>query len=245
MLWDRFAQRRKEVAEARREAPSEDFVTPRSMSFAAGLTGRCADESGNNGANEAFLLHGTNPSGALSILGTSFKIDAAGLAAGTMFGPGVYLAEASTKSDEYAQDDPEGANKGLFAMLLCRAVVGKPFVVEEPGNYATKVTSGDFDCVLGDRERAVGTFREFIFFHEASIYPEYVLYYRRDTEDSGSRPVCQHFAKGYCKYGDKCRYAHPASATTPATVPAAGLVAPPAVVLGAPTQQVMGKSAVR
>ena len=36
--------------------------------------------------------------------------------------------------------------------------------------------------MLGDREKAVGTFREFIFFHEASVYPEYAVFYRREKD---------------------------------------------------------------
>ena len=146
------------------------------MAVDTGLVAYCSDVEATNPCNQAYLFHGTNPTSALAILGTSFKVDFAGGAAGTMFGPGVYLAEASTKSDEYAQGDSEGAYKGLFAMLICRAVVGAPFVETKPGNYAEEVTSGRFDCVLGDREKAVGTFREFIFFHEASIYPEYVVF---------------------------------------------------------------------
>merc|ERR1719230_1658435 len=111
------------------------------MAVDTGLLQRCRDEAGENLANEAFLFHGTNPTSALAILGTSFKVDFAGGAAGTMFGPGVYLAEASTKSDEYAQDDSEGAYQGLFAMLICRSVVGMPFVESTPGNYGERVIS--------------------------------------------------------------------------------------------------------
>ena len=77
----------------------------------------------------------------------------------------------------YARDDVGGEYDGLYAMLVCRAVLGQPFVTEKPGNYADKVTSGDFDCVVGDREHAVGTFREFVFFREASIYPEFAVFY--------------------------------------------------------------------
>jgi len=126
-------------------------------------------------------MHGTNPTSAVAILRTDFKIDLAGASAGTMFGPGAYLAEASSKADEYAQDDKDGAYKGLYAIVVCRAVVGRSYVVEKPGNYAKHVTSGDFHSVLGDREKAVGTFREFIFFHEESIFPEYAVFYRRES----------------------------------------------------------------
>lgn len=180
-LWDRYVSRRREVAEQHRLL--SEFVEPRTVGASVELALRCAADPGQQPVNEAYMLHGTNPSSALAILGTSFKVDFAGGAAGTMFGPGVYLAEASTKADEYAQDDAEGTYKGLFAMLVCRAIVGKPFVTQQAGNWASHVTSGAYDCVLGDREAAVGTFREFIFFHESSIYPEYVVLYQRNYED--------------------------------------------------------------
>merc|ERR1712100_423370 len=96
-----------------------------------------------------------------------------------MFGPGIYLAESSSKSDEYAADDRGGGYDGLYAIIVCRAVLGRPFITEMNGNHAEQVISGDYDCVLGDREKAVGTYREFVFFHEASIYPEYAVFYRR------------------------------------------------------------------
>eukprot|EP00927_Polykrikos_kofoidii_P066406 TRINITY_DN62006_c0_g1_i1.p1 TRINITY_DN62006_c0_g1~~TRINITY_DN62006_c0_g1_i1.p1 ORF type:complete len:1025 (-),score=129.32 TRINITY_DN62006_c0_g1_i1:206-3280(-) len=163
-----------------KHAKGSALVIPKTVAACPGLAGRCVLPSGANAANEAFLMHGTNPTSAVAILRTDFKIDLAGASAGTMFGPGAYLAEASSKADEYAQDDKDGTYKGLYAIVVCRALVGLPYVVEKPGNYFKHVVSGDFDCVLGDRERAVGTFREFIFFHEESIFPEYAVFYRRE-----------------------------------------------------------------
>jgi hypothetical protein len=179
-LWDGYAARRKDVSGMCRD-PS-GFVVPRTMSAVPQLTERCSDLENGNTANEAYLLHGTSPTSALAILSTSFKIDFAGGAAGMMFGPGIYMAESSSKADEYAQDDAEGAYKGLFAMLVCRTVVGAPFVVQEPGSYKKNVLSGSYDCVLGDREKAAGTYREFTFFHEDAVYPEYVVFYRRSFD---------------------------------------------------------------
>merc|ERR1712100_194499 len=118
-------------------------------------------------------MHGTNPTSAVSLLNTAFKVDLAGKSVGTMFGPGIYLAEASSKADEYARDDDSGAYSGLFAIVVCRAVLGRPFVTSDPGNYAHKVTPGDYDVVIGDREKVVNTYREFVFFSEDSVYPEY------------------------------------------------------------------------
>merc|ERR1719203_733271 len=123
------------------------------MHASTGLAERCSYQ-GKNPTCQSFLMHGTNPTSAVSILGTSFKVDFAGKTAGTMFGPGIYLAEASSKADEYARDDASGEFAGLFAVLLCRAVVGRPCVVEKPGDYREMVTSKKYDTVVGDREKA-------------------------------------------------------------------------------------------
>eukprot|EP00439_Symbiodinium_sp_Y106_P061959 s3343_g9.t1 len=181
-LWDRFAQRRRFVAETCQNSPNaaDFFVTPKTLNACQGLDQRCTDHSLGNPSNQAYLLHGTNPTSAVAILSSSFPVNLAGKSAGTMFGAGVYLAESSTKADEYASDDMGGEYDGLYAVLVCRAVLGRSYVVENAGDFSEKVLNGDFEHVLGDREKAVGTFREFVFFHEASIYPEYAVFYRRE-----------------------------------------------------------------
>merc|ERR1719221_2219942 len=83
------------------------------------------------GDGEALLAHGTNPSSAMAILKSGFKLSAAGKSTGTMFGYGIYLAEAMSKSDEYARDDNGGTYPGLMALLLCRCLVGNPYIVHE------------------------------------------------------------------------------------------------------------------
>merc|ERR1712151_979131 len=100
-----------------------------------------------------------------------------------MFGPGIYLAESCSKADEYSNDGDGALYKGIFAMLLCRAVLGKACFVEAPGDYRSKVTSGEYDCVVGDREKAVGTYREVILFRAKQVFPEYAVLYRRDMDD--------------------------------------------------------------
>ncbi|CAE7812633.1 Parp14 [Symbiodinium microadriaticum] len=180
VLWDRYAGRREQVA-VQLSSRGEDFpITPSTLSASLGLALRCLHEEHGNPSNEAYLLHGSNPTSALSILRTSFKMGLAGRNAGSMFGPGVYLAESSVKADEYAQDDTNGSYAGLYAVLFCRAVVGRALQVTDPADYGPLVTSGDFESVVGDRERAVGTFREFVFFHEEAIYPEFAVFYRRE-----------------------------------------------------------------
>jgi len=46
---------------------------------------------------------------------------------------------------------------------------------------------------MGDRERAVGTYREFIFYDEASVYPEFLVRYRR---------VCNNAPEAECEVAD-------------------------------------------
>ncbi|CAK9020501.1 unnamed protein product, partial [Durusdinium trenchii] len=177
-LWDRYARRRQRLEQELKG--EKDLVTPVTLAASLGLTLRCIHEDRGNASNEAYLLHGSNPTSAMSILGTSFKMDLAGKNAGSMFGPGIYMAESSVKADEYARDDTSGSYAGLFAVLFCRALVGRSLQVTDPADYGPLVTNGDFHSVVGDRERAVGTFREFVFFHEESIYPEFAVFYRRE-----------------------------------------------------------------
>ena len=87
-LWHRYAQRRAALA-----THSDDFLVPKTTLASSGLAQRC-DVPGNP-SNEAYLLHGTTPSSAVAILSSSFSVDFAGKSAGTMFGPGIYLAESS------------------------------------------------------------------------------------------------------------------------------------------------------
>mmetsp|Transcript_40343 Transcript_40343/g.94826 ORF Transcript_40343/g.94826 Transcript_40343/m.94826 type:complete len:894 (+) Transcript_40343:102-2783(+) len=189
-LWDRFAKRRKTLASTCKNDPGamQNFVVPKTMAASEGLASRCIHATFGNPANQAYLLHGTNPTAAVAILSSSFKVDLAGKTAGTMFGPGVYLAESSTKADEYARDDVGGEYDGLYAVLVCKVVLGRSFLTEKAGDFTEQVTSGRFDHVLGDREKAVGTFREFVLFHEASIYPEYAVFYRREKDGSVMAP---------------------------------------------------------
>lgn len=128
---------------------------------------------------EALLAHGTNPSSAMGILKNGFILNHAGKTTGTMFGYGIYVAECVSKSDEYAHDDNGGTYPGLRALLLCRCLVGNPYVVHEAGDYISAAKANGCDCVLGDRESKVGTYREFIFFDERQVLPEYAVIYRR------------------------------------------------------------------
>jgi len=127
----------------------------------------------------AYLFHGTNPSSAMSILKTGFALAHAGSATGTMYGEGVYMAETSSKSDEYGRDDGGNTYPGLNAILVARCFIGNPFIVNQAGDHVTTAKETGFHCVCGDRESTVGTYREFVFFNEGQIYPEFTIIYRR------------------------------------------------------------------
>lgn len=131
--------------------------------------------------NEAYLFHGTNPESAQSIARDFFRVERAGSSAGTMFGPGIYLAENASKSDEYAKEG-SGVYVGLCAVLLCRCALGEVLTVSEAGDMRERVKEGGYDAVCGDRLRAVGTFREMVFFNEEAVYPEFIVIYTRTFE---------------------------------------------------------------
>jgi len=139
--------------------------------------------------NEALLFHGTKPSACENICKSDFMINMAGSAAGSLYGPGIYFGENSSKSDEYASDDNSGIYAGLFAMLLCRVTCGKPLINEQVNPDTTAIMQAckgaapSHHSVIGDREKARGTYREFIVFNADQAYPEYVIIYKRVTEE--------------------------------------------------------------
>jgi len=134
------------------------------------------------GCNQKYLFHGTNPESAHNIARNLFQISMAGTSRGCMFGPGIYLAENASKSDEYAKEG-SGVYVGLCAMLLCRAVSGRVLTVDKSADFSEYVRSGAYDSVCGDRLAAAGTFREMIYFHEEAVYPEFIVIYARTYGD--------------------------------------------------------------
>lgn len=188
-MWVRYAQKRADLARGRHHFTAihslQGSGDVKTMPILAGGGFRerlCED------MNEVYLFHGTSPTGAMGIREDGFKLSLAGSNVGTMFGRGVYLAEASSKCDEYAQTDDSGHYEGIYGLLLCRVVCGEPFRITKSNIPAIEkaLESGEYDSVLGDREAAAGTYREFVVFDEGQIYPEYVVLYRRVFEDDDS-----------------------------------------------------------
>lgn len=128
--------------------------------------------------NEWYLWHGTSASAARNICKNDFKMRLAGSATGTLYGRGSYLAESITKADEYAKEED-----GVFTVILCRVLGGRVKLCEEREPDAEALMAdcvqGPYDCVLGDRRKVSGTYREFVIFDTENVYPEYILGYRR------------------------------------------------------------------
>jgi hypothetical protein len=181
-MWQRYCEKREEIRAKRADETLPPFDPP----IASDVVARQHDHVFHDldaSINEVYLWHGTSARAALSIAQDDFDIDLAGKGRGTMYGPGAYLAESCTKADEYARDEPGGYYEGVFAVLLCRVCMGKYFYTEERDESAgEKVQSGEYDSTLGDRAKAVGTFRELVVYDNDHLYPEYIILYTRVHE---------------------------------------------------------------
>lgn len=130
---------------------------------------------------ESWLWHGTRKEGVEGITSSDFDIKRAGSAAGTMFGRGLYFAESCMKSDEYTVAD----ERGWYPLILCRVTCGRFFYCDwkRPFDHTDQLEDAchhkGFHCVLGDREKVSGTYREYIVFDNDQVYPEYIVWYSK------------------------------------------------------------------
>lgn len=138
--------------------------------------------------NEHYLFHGCVGKNVSGIIGNNFRLNLSGTNAGTLYGRGLYFAECSSKSDEYAGFGDHGA------ILVCRVALGNVhYTCEHFPNtgelerlcgrgidLSTVSNFPEYQSVCGDRELARGTYREFIVFQDDLVYPEFVIHYRRE-----------------------------------------------------------------
>jgi len=136
----------------------------------------------DSNAHEEFLFHGTNDAAADGITNGDFLVNLAGSNAGTLYGKGVYLAESVSKSDEYTKENARGER----CILVCRATLGYVNYNDQISPNADALvkscTEGPYHCVLGDREKCRGTYREIMVYDDDQVYPEYVIWYTRVYE---------------------------------------------------------------
>mmetsp|Transcript_42648 Transcript_42648/g.133090 ORF Transcript_42648/g.133090 Transcript_42648/m.133090 type:complete len:181 (-) Transcript_42648:60-602(-) len=70
----------------------------------------------------------------------------------------------------------------LRSIVVCRTLLGRPLIVQEPGDYVDEAIKTGYDSILGDRESKVGTYKEFVLFDEAQVLPEYSIIYKRQYD---------------------------------------------------------------
>lgn len=176
------ARRQEIVRELPADAPTADVwdVKTARVSFAG--VGRHTESPVNPRINEYYLWHGTNPEAACGITDTEFDVRRAGTAYGMLYGPGIYLAESCMKADEYTRPD----RRGWYPLVLCRTLLGKICYCDTvdpiplaPSLEADCRRGGRHHSVLGDREKVRRTFREFVVYDSAQVYPEYIVWYAR------------------------------------------------------------------
>lgn len=188
-LWATFATTRAAIKE---ECGHDNFEEVRPQS--------CLDIPGTEdldpSINEWRLLHGAKVDALRGICSNNFRLKMAGSGATwkepgkasgkPLYGYGVYLAESSTKSDEYAEMIEEGlpADVGCHAMLVCRVVGGLCRVVDtnefDTEELRRDIFDGPYHSVFGDRVKKLGKpYREIVVYDNAQIFPEFIIYYER------------------------------------------------------------------
>eukprot|EP00397_Hematodinium_sp_SG-2012_P009161 GEMP01009236.1.p1 GENE.GEMP01009236.1~~GEMP01009236.1.p1 ORF type:complete len:992 (+),score=200.63 GEMP01009236.1:28-3003(+) len=128
--------------------------------------------------NETYLFHGTSNESCDALAVDGFDIAHAGTVGGSLYGKGFYGCEMVSKADEYATE-----KEGMCSIAVLRVSCGRTLVVPvKKPDYkylAHMVQNKRVDCVLGDREYARGTYREWVVYDPALIYCEYIVRYRR------------------------------------------------------------------
>lgn len=167
-LWKKYADKR---AEIRKRAIKIEDIKPETMDSMEYSAKTTLDP----GVNEFWLFHGTSEEAATAIAKSNFKLPSC---AGN-FGKGAYFAEASAKSNQYAQEDKKGDCK---IMMLCRVTLGnmKELPAKKTDMKAERfvdvecdVQDREFDSVLGKTD-----YREFLVYDVEQIYPEYIMHYK-------------------------------------------------------------------
>lgn len=132
--------------------------------------------------NEAFLWYGTSPEEAQRISQLGFKMEYTGTKLDAMYGPASVFNECCSKADEYSTCS---STTGVYALLLCRAILGEPMNVGTAGAELEELEAGlssqAYNSVLRLREskQASATYREFAIYEESQVYPEFLILYKR------------------------------------------------------------------
>jgi len=156
-------------------------------------------------SNEHYLFHGTKPDAVDALVNRGVEPAVGNL--GGAFGGGAYFAENSSKSDQYV---PPGDEQ---YMLLCRVVLGRPFVTPKlhrqlrrtpcvqghfDGDGSKPCTHARYDSLLAttkktDKSALLERFREFVVYERGQSYPEYLIQYTRERSPKPKKPAADLF----------------------------------------------------
>eukprot|EP00931_Biecheleriopsis_adriatica_P059500 TRINITY_DN3560_c0_g1_i4.p1 TRINITY_DN3560_c0_g1~~TRINITY_DN3560_c0_g1_i4.p1 ORF type:complete len:1666 (+),score=300.28 TRINITY_DN3560_c0_g1_i4:61-4998(+) len=180
-MWERYVNKRDSIRNKRTSGcePPDPLLFTTDASSAHSALGEVLHET-DSSLNEAYLFHGTQVRKGLTIAQEDFSLSFAGSGAGTMYGKGLYFTESCTKADEYARTEKHGHYAGVHAMLLCRVCIGTyHYTTDREPSAIDHCTSGATDSTIGDRAKAVGTYREIVVYDSDQVYPEYLVIYKR------------------------------------------------------------------
>lgn len=128
--------------------------------------------------NEWLLFHGTSKAACNAIAKSDFTMSLAGTTTGTLYGRGSYFADSFTKADEYAKEED-----GVFRVMVCRIAGGNALytdAVDPDANHLEQsCLAGEYDSIIGDREKCRGTYKEYVIFDSDQVFVEYIFHYVR------------------------------------------------------------------
>lgn len=181
-LWISYWRERERIRQRCCDAQKVDTISTPVAEKSTAFAAIAADAELCLEAGEVYLFHaGPAPGASLTICMSDFRSELAG---GSHYGEGVYLADCANKADAHATDD-----KGLFCLLLCRAVCGKAFHTSEARPDVTQLIAHlrreGYDSVIGEHERS----REFVMHSKDQVYPEYIIFYRRTASPTAVEPT--------------------------------------------------------
>lgn len=131
---------------------------------------------------ELYLFHGCPESVVDTIIEKGFdprksKFDG-------MFGLGVYLADLSSKSNQYSKcklHDSASCKVCEKKLFLCRALIGDPYFTKVAMRYAKEPPLNKDSVIALSRKDVPDSaveYREYIFYDKDVVYPEYVISYQ-------------------------------------------------------------------
>jgi len=143
--------------------------------------------------NEFFLFMGTNK----EVVKAINISDSLPLSSG-IYGSGLYFSDSSTQADAKAVDDHDGLYRGLYAMLLCRVVLGNTLKVSKEDIKSGKADK-DLDglsvhSILAGEESESSS-RQFILRNASQTHLSYIIIYRRASKLSHLNNAATHTAE--------------------------------------------------